>query len=237
MDYEALLRLLANAGVDFIVIGGAAATAHGSGRLTEDLDLVKERSPENIARRDKALALLNPDLRDAPADLPFKWEDATLLRGLNFTLTTSLGPLDLYGEIVLGGDYRDLIPHTVLLQVFGIQCRFLNLRRLIEVKRATGRPKDREVIAETRAARVSRSRCNRARKADARQELQCRRRSGSRDPRLRCHAGPSRKRPSIWCRRHRHWRPIPARASRENSREIIRRTRQFSQAPPGHALA
>jgi len=148
MDYEALLQVLANSGVDFIVIGGAAATAYGSGRLTEDLDIVYDRSPENISKLVKALAPLKLYLRDAPAGLPFRWEEATVLRGLNFTLTTSLGPLDLFGEIISGGDYQDLVSHTVLLQVFGVECRFLNLPRLIEIKRATGRPKDREVLAE-----------------------------------------------------------------------------------------
>ncbi len=148
MDYEALLQVLANSGVDFIVIGGAAATAYGSGRLTEDLDIVYDRSPENISKLVKALAPLKLYLRDAPASLPFRWEEATVLRGLNFTLTTSLGPLDLFGEIISGGDYQDLVSHTVLLQVFGVECRFLNLPRLIEIKRATGRPKDREVLAE-----------------------------------------------------------------------------------------
>jgi len=148
MDYEALLQVLANSGVDFIVIGGAAATAYGSGRLTEDLDIVYDRSPENISKLVKALAPLKLYLRDAPAGLPFRWEEAAVLRGLNFTLTTSLGPLDLFGEIISGGDYQDLVSHTVLLQVFGVECRFLNLPRLIEIKRATGRPKDREVLAE-----------------------------------------------------------------------------------------
>ena len=148
MDYEALLQVLANSGVDFIVIGGAAATAYGSGRLTEDLDIVYDRSPENISKLVKALAPLKLYLRDAPAGLPFRWEEATVLRGLNFTLTTSLGPLDLFGEIISGGDYQDLVSHTILLQVFGVECRFLNLPRLIEIKRATGRPKDREVLAE-----------------------------------------------------------------------------------------
>jgi len=71
-DYQGLISLLARAEVKFIVIGGAAATAHGSSRLTEDLDIVYERSPDNIRKLVKALAPLKPYLRDAPADLPFR---------------------------------------------------------------------------------------------------------------------------------------------------------------------
>ena len=79
----------------------------------------------------------------------------------------------------------------------------------------------REAIPGTRGARVSRSRCNRGRKADARRELQCRRRSDSRDPCPPCRACPSRRRSSISCRRHRRWRPdtgsrIPGKLARNN---------------------
>jgi hypothetical protein len=67
---------------------------------------------------------------------------------LNFTLTTSLAALDLLGEITGGGGYEDLLPATVQLKLFGVACSCLGLRRLIEVKRAAGRPKDLDAIAE-----------------------------------------------------------------------------------------
>jgi hypothetical protein len=68
---------------------------------------------------------------------------------LNFTLTTSLGALDLPGEITGGGGYEDLLPATVQLKLFGVACSCLGLRRLIEVKRAASRPKDLDAIAGT----------------------------------------------------------------------------------------
>jgi predicted nucleotidyltransferase len=72
----------------------------------------------------------------------------TLRAGLNFTLQTSLGPIDLLGEIAGGGDYADLLPHSLQGTVFGVPLRVLSLERLIAVKRAAGRPKDLEAIAE-----------------------------------------------------------------------------------------
>jgi hypothetical protein len=83
--------------------------------------------------------------------LPFHWEAATITRGLNFTLTTSLGPLDVLGEITEGGRYEALLPYSVTLDVFGLRCLCLGLARLIEVKRAAGRPKDFEAIAQLEA--------------------------------------------------------------------------------------
>ena len=126
---------------------------HGSARLTTDIDVVYSRSAENITRLAAALASFHPYLRGAPPGLPFQWDQATIARGLNFTLTTDLGPLDLLGEITGGGTYRDLLDHCVQIEVFGLTCLCLNLDWLIRVKRAGGRPKDLEVIAELEAIR------------------------------------------------------------------------------------
>jgi predicted nucleotidyltransferase len=147
-DFKALLRLLTENQVDFIIVGGAAATAHGSARLTFDLDIVYSRDCENIARIVNALRLIQPYLRGAPPGLPFDWSTETVKKGLNFTLVTTLGPLDLLGEIAGGGSYQQLIGETIEVEVAGVECRCLNLERLIKVKRAAGRPKDLEVIAE-----------------------------------------------------------------------------------------
>lgn len=68
--------------------------------------------------------------------------------GLNFTLTTTFGALDLLGEITGGGRYEELLRETIKVEIAGIECLCLNLERLIVVKRAAGRPKDLEVIAE-----------------------------------------------------------------------------------------
>jgi len=119
-DFAALLRCLSEAGVEYVLVGGAAATAHGSARLTQDVDVVYRRSPENLRRLASALGPHAPYLRGAPPGLPFRWDAATLLRGLNFTLTTDLGAIDLLGEITGGGRYEDLVADCVTLKVFGI---------------------------------------------------------------------------------------------------------------------
>lgn len=150
-DFRSLISLLANNSVEFIIVGGAAATAHGSARLTDDLDIVYRRSPENIARLVSALSPHVPYLRGAPAGLPFSWDEHTVLAGLNFTLTTKLGAIDLLGEITGGGGYEELLPHSIGLRLYGVECFCLGLKRLIYVKRAAGRPKDLEVIAELEA--------------------------------------------------------------------------------------
>lgn len=155
---ERLLAALHKAGVEFIIVGGVAARAHGSSRLTDDLDVVYARTDANLARVVRALAPLKPYLRGAPAGLPFDWSVATLRAGLNFTLATTAGAIDLLGEIVGGGRYEDLLSHALPVEIFGRETMLLDLPWLIQVKRAAGRPKDFEVIAELEALREEASR-------------------------------------------------------------------------------
>ena len=150
-DFEKLFQALGRGDVQFIVIGGFAAILHGSAHLTEDLDIAYSRETDNLKRLASALAPFQPYPRGAPPGLPFLWDVETLRRGLNFTLTTTLGDIDVLGEISGGGTYEDLLPHTFVVRVFGVECRCLGLRRLIQVKRAAGRPKDFEVVAELEA--------------------------------------------------------------------------------------
>ena len=148
-DFENLLATLARHEVAFIVVGGAAAFAHGSARLTQDLDIVYQRSPANLGRLVSALSDVKPYLRGAPSGLPFVWNRTTLANGLNFTLVTSLG--DILGEIPGGGTYEDLVADAIELHVFGIHCLCLSLTQLIRAKRAAGRVKDLEALSELEA--------------------------------------------------------------------------------------
>jgi hypothetical protein len=150
-DYRKAVETLLGGGVRFIVIGGVAATAHGSTQLTNDLDVVYARSADDIQRLATALAAHNPYLRGVPPGLPFKFDAATIKRGLNFTLDTDFGPLDLLGEATGGGTYDALLPHTVTLDLFGGSCLCVDLPTLIRLKRAAGRPKDILALGELEA--------------------------------------------------------------------------------------
>jgi hypothetical protein len=74
----------------------------------------------------------------------------------NFTLTTAAGDLDLLGEIVGGGTYDDLVHQTVMVTLFDHDIRCLALGALIRAKRAAGRPKDFESVAELEALAAER---------------------------------------------------------------------------------
>lgn len=148
---DEVVRLLNSHKVEYIVIGGWAAALHGSERSTSDVDVVYSRTPENIGRLAEALKAHQPYLRGAPPGLPFRWDERTIQAGLNFTLTTDLGFLDFLGEVAGGGSYQQLFPFTQEVIVAGLTCRCVTLDRLIQLKRAAGRAKDLEAIAELQA--------------------------------------------------------------------------------------
>ncbi len=157
-DFAGVIRTLVDARVDFIIAGGVAGTVHGSARLTRDVDVVYARSPENMRRLVDALSSHNPYLRGAPQGLPFLWDLNTIQRGLNFTLTTRLGDLDLLGELTGGGGFEQLREHSSTVRVFDRDVQVLDLDWLIRVKRAAGRPRDLEAVAELEALREERDR-------------------------------------------------------------------------------
>jgi predicted nucleotidyltransferase len=148
---EALLICLSQAEVEFVVIGGAAALAHGSARVTFDVDVCYQRAPENIQRLCAALAPLRPALRGAEPGLPFKFDVATVTAGLNFTLTTELGDLDLLGDVSGLGEYEAVRAASEELVLYGRPMRVLTLEGLLKAKRAAARRKDEEAIVELEA--------------------------------------------------------------------------------------
>jgi len=147
-DYRKALDTLRGSNVRFIVIGGVAGVVHGSTQLTNDLGVVYARDADDIARLAAALAPHDPYLRGVPPGLPFKFDAATIKHGLNFTLDTDFGPLDLLGEVTGGGGFDELFPHTIALDLFGGPCLCVDLPTLIRLKRAAGRPKDILALAE-----------------------------------------------------------------------------------------
>lgn len=155
-QFEALLTALHDSGVTFVIIGGVAATLHGSARLTSDLDVVYERTPENYQRIASALDSFEPYLRGAPPGLPFRFDAETIKRGLNFTLRTVAGDIDLLGEVTGLGFFPAIRARSVEATLYGKPYRFIDLDALIESKRAAGRPKDLEVVAELETIREER---------------------------------------------------------------------------------
>ena len=142
---EAILRSLIAHGVQFIVVGGLAAQAHGSPSLTGDLDICYARDGDNLGRLAGTLEELAAVRRGLPADtLRMPPLDARTLRaGGLFTLTTSAGDFDLLANPDPELDFERLRVTALSTTVAGQAVLVASLEDLISMKRAAGRPKDR----------------------------------------------------------------------------------------------
>lgn len=157
-NFQQLITCLSEADVEYVLIGGLAAIAHGSAYVTYDVDVCYERSHANVERLCRALAPLHPALRGAPHDLPFRFDARTVLAGLNFTLDTDLGALDLLGEVTPFGPFVPVAAHSEIAELFGLRVRVLSLEALIRAKQAAGRRKDLLILPELEALLALRNR-------------------------------------------------------------------------------
>jgi hypothetical protein len=98
-----------------------------------------------------ALQSVHARLRNAPENLPFILGAETFRRGLNFTFSTDIGSLDLLGEVRGLGYYEDVLPGSLIFELFGYAFPIVNIVKLILAKRTAGRPKDMIVVAELEA--------------------------------------------------------------------------------------
>lgn len=144
-DVGELLRRLADAGVEFIVVGGAAAVLHGAPITTEDLDIVHRRSPENVSRLKALLDELDARVREL-ANRRLPPQESALLGDGHVLLSTRLGPLDCLGTLIDGRGFEELVSHSESIKDEGVEFLVVDLPTLIEFKTKTGRSKDRLML-------------------------------------------------------------------------------------------
>lgn len=141
-----LLTSLAETEVRFILVGGLAAVAQGAPVTTFDVDIVHERSEENVRRLVEFLESVNARYRGRPASSPLgPCSDALLTAGHSLFIT-DLGPLDALGSIEDGKTYEDLVPFSDELVLGKSPIRVLRLQTLVELKRNSQHPKDRQKL-------------------------------------------------------------------------------------------
>jgi hypothetical protein len=145
-SFQKIFALLSQAQIEYIVIGGLATTIHGLAYVTYDVDICYRRSEANVERLCRTLATVHPTLRGAPPGLPFRLDVAAVFAGLNFTLETDIGPLDLLGEVQPFGEYPQVVQVSEEAALFGFQVRVLSLAALIQAKQHAGRSKDQLII-------------------------------------------------------------------------------------------
>jgi hypothetical protein len=153
-DVERLLRTLDAHSVDFVVVGGLAAIAHGARRMTLDLDVVPRPDAANYARLAAAVRELGV-AAETVVDGTFQQldprDDVDLARSRNLSLRTAAGQLDVLNDARAAPAYDELAARSVQLAVAGIPVRVAGLDDLVAMKLALGRPKDLQDVADVTA--------------------------------------------------------------------------------------
>jgi hypothetical protein len=150
-DPVAVLRVLVERDVDFVVIGGIAARLRGAPLLTQDVDITPATDRPNLERLAPALSELEARLRTAPEPegVPFPFDPALLESERVWTLTTRFGDLDLVVSPAGTKGYTDVVRDADELRVATDPELIVKVASLVDVirsKEAAGREKDRAVL-------------------------------------------------------------------------------------------
>lgn len=151
MSFERMIHDLVEAEVRFVVIGGFAATTHGSARFTNDLDICYDTATDNLERLAALLASWHAYLRGADRGLPFFMDVRTFRTTPLMALTTDLGDIDVLDYVAGVGDYRATADVSERMMMGATPFYALSLTALVQAKRAAGRRKDIEHLIELEA--------------------------------------------------------------------------------------
>jgi predicted nucleotidyltransferase len=146
----AILAALERHEVQYVLIGGLAANAHGVRRATRDVDVIVERSRGNLERLADAARELHvgsPVIDSRRRELD-PLDPLDLERAANFSLDTSEGELDVMNEATGAPPFARLASRAVVIEVFGTRVPVAGLDDLIALKRAAGRDVDFRDIAD-----------------------------------------------------------------------------------------
>jgi hypothetical protein len=148
-DFRDLLVLLADAGVEFVVVGAYALAFHGAPRASGDIDLFIRPSPPNAERVFQALTRFGAPLQSAgvtAADLAQP--------GAVYQIGLPPRRIDLLTEIS-GVSFDEAWASRIETEVESRTVPFIGREALLKNKQATGRPKDLADIARLRRPRSS----------------------------------------------------------------------------------
>lgn len=152
MQQREIFRILADEGVDYVLIGGLAAIVHGASLVTLDTDVCFRQSLSNCERLVRAVERLGAEIY--PTRTNFIPITAELLQTHRLVhLKTKLGRLDLIAMVPGLGTFEDLADGATTIELGDLTIPVLTLDQLIQAKSALSQPKDREHLDQLLAIR------------------------------------------------------------------------------------
>jgi hypothetical protein len=151
LDPTTILRALADHEVRYVLIGGLAATLHGSPLATGDVDICPEDTPGNLGRLAGALGALDAAIHAGDGEaVPLPPDPDLLAAARLWNLSTPHGRLDVSFEPSGTGGYADLRRDAVTFVIDGVTVPTASLPDVIRSKEAAGRERDRLALPTLR---------------------------------------------------------------------------------------
>lgn len=156
VDFLSLFKVLGAASVRYVVVGGVATILHGVDRLTADIDLVLDLTPESAQAAMRTLidAGYRPGIPIDPmqfaiAEVRERWIHEKSMQVLNFWDTTASRPsVDVFVKDVI--PFGDLWRDSQEVDYFGQRVRVASIEHLIRMKAIANRPRDLQDIERLR---------------------------------------------------------------------------------------
>ena len=144
-DPVQICKILNEEKVEYLILGGFAATIHGSSLPTRDIDILPDRDRSNLDRLGKALTRMNAKIRISGDPVPTKIDGAFLANmPAMLNLVTDFGEMDLtFTPAGSAGDYHGWLKKaTTEIVEDGLTVVVASLDDIIDSKRSANRPKD-----------------------------------------------------------------------------------------------
>jgi len=145
IHWAEVLDSLAGAGMEFVIIGGAALSLHGISRTTLDIDIKISAKEGNIRKLINSLSGMGLKLdNDDFAPLIDKSE---LLYGQCISFSVPKGPQIVDVFLDSPSDFKDLLKGSVKIKIKGNDVRVASLDHIRKLKIEAGRPIDLADVA------------------------------------------------------------------------------------------
>ncbi|MDH5563963.1 MAG: hypothetical protein OEY91_10125, partial [Nitrospirota bacterium] len=143
-----LFDALNRSNIRYVVVGGLATVLHGYARLTVDIDLAVDLTPDEAQKAISTLTKMGmvPQLPLNPFDFANAQTRQTWNREKNMQVFSMIDPrnplriVDLFVENPI--PFEDLWSRSTTVQVDMVSIRIVSLVDLIHLKRLAGRPQD-----------------------------------------------------------------------------------------------
>ena len=151
--FDELLRRLADAGVDFVLVGGLALNAWGVVRGTKDVDVVLATDTDNLKRVAAVATGANGHVQQGEALLGSEISIAgALAGGEQVAIETDLGRLDVVQGLDGVPAFDDLRSRATEAEILGSKVWVCSRDDLKAMKRASGRTRDLADLEELEIA-------------------------------------------------------------------------------------